>query len=164
MPANNDYPSYNGITPSWADVIIRITPDGAPLVEARQVKAINTNVSLEVGEQRAGGRVMKFTAGSSSNEGSLTLYRGGWQDMLTALVDLAPKRGDLYILRYVRFNVNYIYTPVGDTAIYERRLKGCFVSGAAMNGAEGTDAAEVEVPLKVTEITDVINGKEVVLL
>jgi len=164
MPANNDYPTYNGIAPSWADTIIRFTPDGAPVLDSKDVKGINTNTTLEVGEQRAGGRVMQFTAGSGSNEGSVTFYRNGYQRFLRALKDLAPTRGTYKILRYVRFDVVYQYTPFGADEIYERRLLGCFVSGSAINGAEGTDASEVEVPLKVAEIVDVVDGDEVVLL
>jgi hypothetical protein len=164
MPANNDYPTYNKIAPSWADVVIRITPTGLAAVTAAGVKGINTNVSLEVGEQRAGGRVMQYTAGSVTNEGSLVLYVQGWRDLVKALKDAAPVRGDARLLRYVTFDVNYVFTPVGETEIYERRLRDCFLAGMPMNSAEGTDAVEVEVPLKIKEIIDIVGGEPVQLL
>jgi hypothetical protein len=164
MVANNAYPTLNGITPSWADATITLAPDGAPLLESLDIKAINTNTSVEVGSQKAGGRVMKRTTGDLSNEASVTLYRGGFQRLVRGLMAVAPSRGAVKLLRFVHFNIAYQYTPQGDTEIYERRIKGCFMTGAAVNGAEGTDPSEVEVPLSVAEICDVIDGVEVSLL
>lgn len=164
MPANNNYPSYNDIAPSWADAVVRISPDGLPVITVEDIKGVNSNVSLEAGRQMAGGRTMKFTAGTVNNEASLILYLSGWRTLVKGLVDAAPQRGTRYLLRYVRFGVNYIYTPVGETEIYERRLLGCCISGMPRNGAEGSDAAETEVPLLVTEIVDVVGDKEIQLL
>jgi len=164
MPANNDYPSLNGISPSWADAVVKVSPDGAPLLDVSDIKAINTSSSVEVGEQRAGGRVVSRTTGSLKNEASMTLYRRGWQKLLRALKDLAPVRGDIALIRFVHFGVDYIYTPVGDDEIYERRIKGCFITGATINGAEGTDASEVEVSLNPVAIADVVDGVEYELL
>lgn len=164
MPANNNYPTYNGIAPSWADAVVRITPTDLAAVTVEDIKGINSNVSLETGQQRAGGRVMKFTAGSSNNEASLILYLSGWRALVMALKDAAPLRGDARILRYVHFDVNYVFTPVGETEIYERRLRDCFLAGMPMNGAEGTDAIEVEAPIMVKEIIDVVGGENVQLL
>lgn len=164
MPANNNYPTYNGIAPSWADAIIRITPTGLATVTVEDIKGINTNVSLETGETRAGGRVMKFTTGSVTSEGSLILYLSGWRALIKAIKDAAPLRGDTRLLRFVTFDVNYIFSPYGEDEIYERRLRDCFLAGMPLNGAEGTDAVEVEVPLKVKEIIDVVGGENVSLL
>jgi hypothetical protein len=164
MVANNDYPTFNGVAPSWADATITLSPDGAPLLESLDIKAISTNSSVEVGSQKSGGRVMKRTAGDLSNEASITLYRSGYQKLLRGLMAVAPSRGDVKLIRYVHFNIAYQYTPMFDVEVYERRVKGCFVSGSAVNGAEGTDPSEVEVPLSILEICDVIDGVEVSLL
>lgn len=162
--ANNDYPVLDGVAPSWADIIVRLSPALGALIETKDIKAINTNATVEVGEQRAGGRVIKRTTGSSKYEGSLTLYREGAQKMLRGLKGAAPKRGNQRIITLVHFGIQIQHTPPGSLEIYERRLKGCRIIGAALNGAEGTDADVVEVPLSIIEIVDMIDGEEVVLL
>ena len=163
-PANNDYPVLNGISPSFADVKVSVTPDGAPLIDMKDIKSINTSTSVEVGEQRAGGRVMKHTTGSKSDDASMTLYRDGYVKLLRGLMALAPKRGNARLIRYVTFGIDYQFTPVGSDEIYERRVKGAFIVGSTDNPSEGTDASEVEVPLKCKEIVDVIDGEEVAAL
>ena len=168
MPANNDYPVLDGIAPSWADVIIRITPAGAPLIDMKDIAAINTGAAVEVGEQRAGGRVMRTTTGSVSYEGSLTLYRTGLVALQRGLVIAAKAagfvRGDQVLISLVNFGIQIQHTPPGSVEIYEQRLKGCRYLGRTLNSAEGTDAEQAEVPLHVKEIVDVIDGEEVVAL
>jgi hypothetical protein len=144
--------------------VITLAPDGSPLLESLDIKAINTNASVETGAQKSGGRVMKRTTGDLTTECSMTLYRSGYQKLLRGLMAVAPSRGSVRLIRFVHFNIAYQYTPQGDPEVYERRVKGCFISGTAMNGAEGTDPSEVEVPLSVVEICDVIDGVEVSLL
>ena len=164
MPANNDFPELDGIAPSWADIIVTASPSGAPLIDMKDIAAINTSGAVEVGMQKAGGRLMKRTAGDESNEASMTLYRDGYNKLLRGLVDLAPKRGNEYMLRYVHFGVNIQHTPYGSTEIYEIRIKGCCILGWSGAFAEGTDADKIEVTLNPAKISVVIDGKEVVLL
>jgi hypothetical protein len=164
MPANNDFPVLNGIAPSWADVKVSITPDGQALIDMKDIKSINTSSAVEVGEQRAGGRVMKHTTGSKSDDASMTLYRDGYVKLLRGLKTAAPLRGNTRLIRYVTFGIDYQFTPEGSDDIYERRVKGCFIAGSTDNPSEGTDPSEVEVPLKCKEIVDVIDGEEVAAL
>jgi hypothetical protein len=166
MPANNDYPVLDGIAPSWADIIVKATPNGAALIEMKDISAINSGVTVEVGEQKAGGRVMKTTTGEVSYEASITFYREGYQKFLRGLAAAsdAGSRGDQSLYSLAHFNVQVQHTPPGSTEIYEYRLKGCRALGRSLNGAEGTDADTVEVTLHVKEIVDVIDGKEQVAL
>jgi hypothetical protein len=164
MSANNDYPVYNGIAPSWADIIVRITPDGAPLIDMKDIKSINTGRKVEVGEQRAGGRVKKRTSGSGSQTASATLYRDGYQQLLRGLLALAPRRGNEAQVSLVHFGIQIQWTPPGSVEVYERRIKGCRLLGDDLNGAEGPDADTVDIELNPIEIADVIDGEEVVLL
>ena len=164
MPANNDYPVYNGIAPSWADVIVRVSPDGAPLIDVKDITAINTGSKVEVGEARAGGRVMKRTTGSKSDTATMTLLREGYQKLVRGLKDLAPQRGNQRLISLVHFGIQIQHTPPGSDEVFEVRLKGCRLLGRDLNGAEGTDADTVEVELNPLEIVDVIDGEEVVLL
>jgi len=164
MPANNDYPVLDGIAPSWADIVVRVTQDGAPLIEMKDIKAINTGTKVEVGYQKAGGRVMKRTTGEASAEASWTLYRSGYLNLLRGLMPLAPVRGNQRLVSLVHFQVQVQHTPPGSVEIFEYRIKGCRLMGRALNGSEGTDADTVEVSLNPIEIADMIDGVEVVML
>lgn len=162
--ANNDFPNVDGIAPSWADVILKISPTGAALLEMKDFKALNSSRSVEIGSQKAGGRVMKRTTGDSSQEASMTLYYDGYIKLLRGLKGLAPIRGNTRLISLVTFDIQVQYTPPGSVEIFDRRWKGCRISGDTANGAEGTDANEVEVPLSVIEIVDIVDGEEVALL
>lgn len=166
MSVNNEYPVLDGIAPSWADITVKITPKGAPLIEMKDIAAIKAGVTVEVGEQRgaSGGRVLKRTTGQSKHEASMTLYRSGYQKMLRGLKAVAPKRGNQRVLTLVHFGLQVQHTPPGDVEIYEYRVKGARVVGRQLDGAEGVDADQVEVPLSVAEVVDMIDGEEVVML
>jgi hypothetical protein len=168
MFANNDYPVLDGIAPSWADIILKVAAPGAPVLESKHFKSINTGRTVEVGEQRAGGRVMKRTTGSGKSEASATLYREGAQILWRVLVASAKAqgyvRGNQVIIGMVHFGLQIQHTPPGSVEIFCRRLKGCRVLTDALNGAEGTEADVVDLGLNPIEIADVIDGEEVVLL
>lgn len=171
MAINNDFPVYNGITPSFADLSCKITGTDITLLELKDIKAINTSRTVEIGKQKgaSGGRTKKRTTGSQEEEMSWTLYRDGYQRMLRTLLQGAEtlgyvRGGNQYMISLVHFDFIWHMTPPGDVEIYERRVFGCRVIGDTMNTAEGTDAQEVEVPLSVASIVDIIDGKEVVLL
>lgn len=167
---NNDFPILDGVAPSWADIIVRATPDGAPLIDIKDIAALTTNVATEVGEQRgaSGGRVIRRTTGQVSYEASLTLYRSGYQKFIRGLKAAAEAaglvRGNQVLIALVHLGIQVQHTPFNDVEIYEKRLKGCRVLGRDMSLAEGTDADKVEVPLSVIEIVDMIDGKEVAWL
>lgn len=163
---SNDYPVLDGIAPSWADIIVRISPDGAPLIEMKDIVAINTGTTVEVGELRgaSGGRVIKRTRGAVSYEASMTLYREGYQKLCRGIMGLAPLRGNQRLVSLVHFQVQVQHTPPGSSEIFEYRVKGCRMLGRTANGTEGVDADQVEVSLSPIEIADVIDGVEVVML
>lgn len=162
--ANNEFPVIDGIAPSWADVVVKISPTGAALIEMKDIKSVNSSRSVEVGAQKGGGRVMKRTTGDSSQEASMTLYYDGYIKLLRGIKGLAPLRGNTRLISLVTFGIQVQYTPPGSVEIFDRRWKGCRIIGDTANGAEGTDANEVEVPLSVIEIVDIVDGEEVALL
>lgn len=164
MAITNSYPVLNGIAPSWADVAISITPDGAAIVKADQVKSLNSSRKVEVGVQKQGGRPYKRTTGDASCEGSIVFYRDGYDELIRQLVLIAPKRGNEYLISLVFFTVQVQHTPPGSVKIYERLWEGVRIVGDTVNGAEGVDADEVEVPVSIMQIADMIDGKKVVLL
>lgn len=164
--ATNSYPIFDGIAPSWADVVARMTTNGGVAFETEDIKAINTGTSLEIGEQRgaSGGRVLRRTTGAASQEASITFYKSGYQKFLRTMKAEAPLRGNQRRIALVHFDVQVLWTPEGESDIFETRIKGARIKGRTMNTAEGNDADEVEVPLSVIEIADMIDGEEVVLL
>jgi len=164
--ANQEYPILNGVAPSWADISVRISPNGGQLIEMVDIAAINTSRAVEVGLQRgaSGGRVLNRTTGQGSQEASITLYQSGAKQLYRALMQLAPVRGNQRVISLVQFQIHQQWTPLGSAEIYERIIKGCRVIGDTLNAAEGTDAQQIEVPLSVLEIADIIDGQEVVLL
>lgn len=163
---NQSYPLLNGIAASWADVVIKCALFDGPLLDVQDIQSINTSTSVEVGNQigASGGRVMRRTLGSASQEASMTLYRSGYQTFIEKLAEIAPARGNERVITAVHFDIVYQYTPLGTDAIFERHIKGARVIGSTMNDTEGSDAGVVEVPLSVAKIVDIVNGLEVVLL
>jgi hypothetical protein len=168
MAANDKYPSKDGVACSWADIQVSVSATGAELLTLEDIKAINTGSSVEVGEQRAGGRVMKRTTGARSDEASLTLYASGFQKLLrnlkTAAESLGYTRGAQVVISPVKFDLQFQYSLIGDEEIYECRIKGARYMGRTRNDSEGTDPSEVEVTLSVLEVVDVVDGTEVIAL
>jgi hypothetical protein len=166
MAINQDYPILDGIAPSWADIQVSSSIYDGPLVEMKDIKAINTSRSVEVGKQRgaSGGRTKRRTVGQSDEEASWTLYRTGYDDLIRALASVAPARGNERLISLVHFDIQYQYSPPGSVKIFERKILGCRVIGDTMNDTEGSDPQEVEVPLSVIKIVDVIDGVEIVLI
>lgn len=163
---NNEFTVLDGIVPSWADIIVRATPVGGPLINIKDIKSIETDVSVEVGEQRgaSGGRVMKRTTGAVSYTAKATVYRDGYNDLIENLMALAPKRGNQRLVSLVHFGIQVQHTPPGSSKIFEYRIKGCRLLGRTLAGAEGTDADTVDLALNPLEIVDMINGVEVAWL
>lgn len=133
------------------------------MIEVGDIAAIDSGWTVEVGEQREGGRVIKRTRGSVSYEASMTLYASGYQKLLRGLLEQATTntKGQA-LISLVHFTVNVQFTPPGSDDILEYRLKGCRILGRNLNSAEGNDATQIELPLNPIEIADVIDGVEVI--
>lgn len=166
MAVNEDFPVFDGITPAWADVQITAKPGTGSLIDMKEVKEISTGTAVSFGEQQgtSGGRVMKRTTGTAKNTASITLYRSGFQKLQRALIPFAKKRGNQVLLATAHFNITYQLTPFNDPEIYETRLSGCKFAGRDINGAEGDDPALAVVPLSVSQIADIVDGQELVML
>jgi hypothetical protein len=166
MAVNEDFPVFDGITPSWADVQITAKSGSGPLIGMSEIKSINTGTAVSFGEQQgtSGGRVMKRTTGSQKLTASMTMYRSGYQKFTRALIPFAKSRGNQVLLATAHFNITYLFTPFNDVEIYETRLSGCKMAGRDLNAQEGDDPNTVDVPLSVAQIADITDGKELVML
>lgn len=162
--ASNEFPVLDGIAPSWADISVTLSGTGIALFEMADIKEISSGTTLEVGEQRAGGRVIRTTTGSESSEASITLYRAGFQKFCEAAIAAAPRRGNEARLSLVHFDIIVQHDVPGNPTIFTYKILGCRYAGRTLNGAEGVDADTVQVPLKVKKIVDVIGGLDVVCL
>ncbi len=160
------FPTVNEITPSWSDIGITINVDVGQTLETIDYQGVKFASKVEVGAQRgtSGGRVMKRTQGSKTDEASLTMYKSGLRALQKALAEVAPKRGNQVLVSLVTFDVLVQWTPVGETEIYTTKIKGCRLLERSEDAKEGNDAAIVEVGLNPMEIVDVIDGQEVMLL
>lgn len=167
--ANNQYPIIDTIAPSWADIKVKLTPDGGSLIVVSDIKAINSGVTVEVGRDKAGGRLKRATTGDATIEAGMTVSLPGSYILEQAL--LAPAQAAGYVrdgnvvqIGLVRFNIEYSFTPPGSELIYERRLKGCRLLSDPETHSEGTDPTVVEYTLLVHERVKVIDGVEYALL
>jgi hypothetical protein len=160
-----DFPVLDGIAPSYADINVRISPNGANLIEMGDIAAINTGTTVTLGEQREGGRVIKRTRGSVAYEAGWTLYASGYQKLLRGLRDAAPSNAKgQKLLSLAHFLVHVIWTPPGSTDLLEYKIKGCRCLGRSIDSQEGDDAQQIEQTLSTIEVVDVIDGVEVIMV
>lgn len=166
MPVNQSFPLLDDIAPSWADIAFVIKGASTPTLKTEDIKAINTNTTIEIGKLRgaSGGRVRRRTTGSVDYDGSITFYRSGWQALLRNLGPAMLTRGNQRVYGLVHFSLQILWTPPGTAEIFETRIKGARLLGRTIASAEGTDPDELEVPLSPGEIVDVIDGIEYVAL
>lgn len=163
----NSFPLFNGTAVSYADIAVKLLVGGGAILETEDIAGVKRGRTLEVGEKRGayGGQVAAYTTGQAGQEFSWILYRDGYQKYLRALVAAAPRvRGNQYAISRVFFNIEVQHTPIGSSEIFKYVVKACRHKGDSMDHAEGVDADKVEVPIVVTQIVDIIDGKEVVLL
>ena len=166
MALNQSYPIYNGIAPSWSDFRITAKGSDSPLIEMSDIKSIDTGVTLEVGEVQgaSGGKVIRTTTGSSKHEAKWVLYHAGYTSLMRALGPTMVTRGDKRVWGTVFLDIQGFWTPPNSDELFEVRINGCRLLGRAINAAFGTDATEVEMALHPSEIVDVIDGIEYVVL
>jgi hypothetical protein len=168
--ANNEFPIYNNVAPSWADLQSFVSGLDLQLFEMSDVNAVNTSSALEVGEAHQGGRVSATTTGSVANEFTMTFYQQGFDVFLERLADACRElgggymRGDIARVGLVHFNVALLHTPPTTDRIDEVELNGIRYTGRTRNVSQGTDANMVEVTFHAKEIIDITNGKKTALL
>jgi len=163
---NQDFPIYNGIAPSWADFKITAKGSNTPLIEMKDIKSIDTGVQLEIGEQpgASGGKIIRTTTGAAKNTAKWVLYHSGYTSLFRALGPTMPTRGNKRVWGLVFLDIQGFWTPPNSDELFEVRINGCRLLGRDINAAVGVDATEVEMPLHPSEIVDVIDGFEYVVL
>jgi len=162
-----EYPTLNEVEPSWADVRISIPIYNGPTVKTPDIAGIKVSDKLDIGVVRgaSGGKKRKRTTGQLDDEASITFYMSGWRAHRDALASVAPLNdaGQKQI-GLVGFDIIYQYTPPGSVDIFTIKVAGCRVAGRSFEGAEGPDAAKVEIPLSIMGIEEIADGVGIVLI
>ncbi len=163
---NQLYPVINGVDPSWADIKVTASPESAPLIDMEDVASIDCGSSVEVAYRKgtSGGRNMGRTTGEKTDEFTWTLYRVGFDKLLSGLLPLMPTRGTQRVASVVTFGISVQHTPYGVDTIFGYQAVGARLVGMNFSHAEGVDADKVECPLSIMDLIYTINGQEVVLL
>ena len=166
MAITEAYPTLNGFAPSWADVSATITGEDIATLETADFAALNHSSLVEEGKQRgaSGGRVLRRTVGTLTDEASVTYYKTGLMSLIRKLAAAAPSRGNQKLVSLVFFDVLIQQTPPGSVEIFTVKWKGCRMIGDTAAMAEGVDADQIEVPMSVGQIVRIVDGEEIVLL
>lgn len=158
--------TLNEAAVSWAECeIVPIIPGAAPLPDI-DWKSLDFDETISRGWQRGkGGKKKKKTTGQLESSASGSLYREGLKALKRGLLAVAPQNAEgQYQLSKVRFNIPVTHSYEGDSEIYHFELRGCTLDKNALKLAEGPDADLVDIDLNPTQIVEIIDGKEVVLL
>jgi len=143
--AEQEYPTINGIEPSWADVAFSIPLYSGPTVQTNDIAAFKLSDKVTVGVKKgtSGGRIMARTVGDLESDASITFYLGGWRKFMRALATKNKK------ISLVGFDVLTLFSPPGETDIYKFKIIGGRVIGRSLDMAEGSDAQKIEIPLSI---------------
>lgn len=158
-----EFPTLNGIAPSWADLkITGLVYDGED-IDVEDVSDISWSDPIEIGVQRGtGGSIRRRTTGQSTPEASMTLYRSGWRKLKRALAAKAPSKGGRKRIGVVGFDILVQHTPPGESEIYKVKIEGCRIKGRSMSMTEGVDPDKVEVPLFPIAVVEIDEEEEVI--
>lgn len=146
--AQQEYPTIQGVAPSWSDVTIQIASYDGPTLETSDFAAIKYSHSVEVGETYGtnGGRKRARTTGQYKCDGSMTLYKDGAKALRAMLAAINPK------ISLVGFDVSVTHSVEGSSEIHSLKLEGCRLIGDSGDMAEGTDADKCEFTLSVMRV------------
>src|SRR5262245_26991112 len=117
--AQQEYPTLQGVAPSWADVAIKIASYDGPTLETTDFSAIKYSHSIERATTYGtnGGRKRARTTGQYKCEGSMTLFKDGAKALRKMLGDIARSKG-LGGFGDVGFDVSVTHSFAGSSEIH----------------------------------------------
>lgn len=138
-----EYPTLNGIAPSWADARITFPVYGGATVITPDVKAIKWSDKVDLGIVRGtnGGRKTKRTTGQYDCDATVTFYRDGWRIFREALATKDAR------ISLVGFDILVQHTPPGESRIFNVKIAGCRITGRSADMSESADAETIEIPV-----------------
>lgn len=146
----SEYPTLNGVAPSWADIGVQFPIYGGNSVVTNDIAAVKWSDKVDVGTLRgtSGGKKLRRTTGQYDADATITFYKDGWRTFRDALKAKNAK------ISLVGFDVVISHTPPGDSGIHTVKILGCRVVGRSSDMSEGTDADKVEIPLNVMSVEE----------
>ena len=146
MPLPNIiYPLINGNRYDFTS--LTIMANGIPV---KGIKEISYTKTLEPGDvYGTSAQLLGRTRGQYKAEGSITIYREEWQELIKILQTLVPGGG------YMEANFDVIVT-YGELLLPTTTdtLKGCRIKKAEHSLAEGSDALVIKADLSIAHILD----------
>lgn len=149
--AEQEFPTLNGVEPSWSDISIAFPIHDGQTVKTTGIKSIKWSDKVEVGEGRgtSGGRKSRRSTGKYTCEATVEFYRTGLQSFVEALKQKNTR------VSLVTFDVIILHTPPGETGIFTTILKGARLLGRSFDtDDESVDLDTVEVALDVMLVED----------
>lgn len=152
-----DYPTLNGVEPSWADISVDIPIYGSVTLTIKELAGLKWSDKVDVGVVRGtnGGRKTKRTTGQLDNDASAIFYRSGWKTFSEQLATINKK------ISLVGFDIIVQHTPPGVDDIFKVKIAGVRVVGRSADHAEGVDPDKIEIALNTMSIEE---GDGIVLL
>lgn len=152
--ATQQFPTYNGVAPSWSNLQLNFGIYDGPSIQTRDVLSIDWSQSLELSEVRGlGGGLLARTQGQSSFEGSMTMTVTGWEILRRGLSDVA-KQKDLPGYSLVAMDISAAWALPGADDVKTVTLNGIRITGVSSSNAAGPDAAQVELTLSIARIVE----------
>ena len=148
--ADQEYPTINGVEPSYADVKFEIPLYSGPTIQTNDIAGFKFSDKVTVGLKKgtSGGRIMARTVGDLESDASIIFYLGGWRKFMRGLAAINKK------ISLVGFDVLTKFTPPGEIDLYKFKVVGGRVIGRSFDIAEGSDAQKVEIPISVMLIEE----------
>lgn len=135
--------TINKIPYDFHSAELDIMVNGESVASIEGITDISYQDSVEVGEMRGRGRkVMAMTDGELSTEGSITVYRYAYDQLVEVCRTLGLGWYDL------RFDVVVVYSH-GDSLARTDRVTGCRFGGREQSHSAGPDPLVVTLPLRV---------------
>jgi len=165
MPSQS-FPTLNGDAPSWADIDLNFSVHEGEVLDMEDLAGVKWGRKVEIGEQRGtGGRLKKRTGGRPSFEASITIYRDAYVKLLRALMAKAPRdKAGRALVGKVAFDIEIQFTPFGADELHEVSITGCRIMEDGEDSKDSADPNQLELALHVMEITNTIDGVEVLLV
>lgn len=148
----SQYPSFNGIYPSWADFEIIIKAAGMPTFKTLDFMAFEAKETLQPGEVRGAGPVRRGTTiGEYSAEASITFAMLQGQLLRQRLGNIAKLRKMPMGAVYFQINANW-KLPGLMGAFIKCEVVNCRIQESAFSGAPGSDPAALVVPINCERV------------
>lgn len=160
----NDYPMIREAYVGWAEISVGIDIAEGDSISTKDFSAVDWSQKLEPGDvPGAGPNLLGRTTGMYGCDGTFTMYRAAYHKLVKSLAQKSERYGT------VVFDVTVSWSPLeADNAtsdnVFTVKLIGCRIKEEQASNAPGSDAAAVVVPLSLSRVVNVVDGRELSLV